>query len=79
MAALPFESLLNLTSHALPLLLDAAVRSVLVLAIAGLVVLWLRRASAAARHWVWMTALASLMVLPVLSLALPVVRHILLT
>ncbi len=55
----------------LPLLLDASVKSVALLTAAGLCVLLMRRASAAARHVVWLSAVAALLVLPVLSVALP--------
>src|SRR6185295_1862041 len=54
-----------------PVLLDAAPRSVLVLGLAGLTALAMRRASAAARHWVWLLGFAGLLVLPVLVAMLP--------
>jgi bla regulator protein blaR1 len=53
------------------LLLDAFIKSAIILSAAGLVAGSLRRASAASRHLVWSLAMASLLALPVLSLALP--------
>jgi hypothetical protein len=50
---------------------DVAVKSGLVLALAGLVAWLWRRGSAAARHLIWGAALASLVLLPVLMVALP--------
>ena len=52
-------------------LVDAAMKGALLLAVAGLLCLLGRRSSAAVRHLIWSLALASLLVLPVLSLALP--------
>ena len=51
--------------------LDAAVKSTLVLAAAGSAAWLLRHRSAAARHGVWALALAGLVALPILSLTLP--------
>ena len=53
---------------------DAAVRGLLLLALAGLATALMRRASAAARHWVWLLGLVGMMVLPVLSAVLPAWR-----
>jgi len=53
------------------LLLDAFIKSAGILSVAGLVAGSLRRASAASRHLVWSLAMASLLALPVLSVALP--------
>src|SRR5262245_23211564 len=53
------------------LLLDAFIKSAIILSVAGLVAGSLRRASAASRHLVWSLAMASLLALPVLSVALP--------
>src|ERR1700752_1584562 len=50
---------------------DALVKVTLVLAIAASAALVLGRASAATRHLVWALALASAVVIPVLSVALP--------
>jgi beta-lactamase regulating signal transducer with metallopeptidase domain len=55
----------------LTILLDASVKGVIVLALAGALSIALRRASAASRHLVWSLALASLIGLPVLSALLP--------
>jgi beta-lactamase regulating signal transducer with metallopeptidase domain len=52
-------------------MLDLTVRSTLLLAAAFLVVATLRRAPAAARHLVWATALAGLLVLPALPAVVP--------
>ena len=52
-------------------LVDASVKGALVLAAAGVLTLCLKRASAAVRHVVWFLGLASLIALPLLSLALP--------
>jgi len=51
--------------------LDAALKGALLLAVAGLLCVLGRRWSAAARHLTWSLGLTSLLVLPVLSLALP--------
>ena len=51
--------------------IDGLLKATLVLGLAGLVSLLLARASAAVRHLVWTLALASALILPVLSVALP--------
>ena len=51
-----------------------AAKSLLVLAMAWLITFLMRRRSAAARHMIWMAAMAALLVLPCLSLLLPAVR-----
>ena len=53
------------------LLLDAFIKSAVILSAAGLGALSLRKASAAYRSLVWSVAMASLLALPVLSIALP--------
>jgi Tol biopolymer transport system component/beta-lactamase regulating signal transducer with metallopeptidase domain len=58
----------------LPLLLDAAVKGLLVLVLAGALSLLLRRASAASRHLLWCVALVQVMAMPLLSLTLPAWR-----
>jgi beta-lactamase regulating signal transducer with metallopeptidase domain/Leucine-rich repeat (LRR) protein len=56
---------------AINILLDAGVKSVVVLALAGVMMAGMRKRSAAARHLLCFLAVASLLVLPVLSWALP--------
>ena len=53
------------------LLIACAVKGTLILTAAGLLSMALRRASAAARHLVWVVAFAALLLLPALSLAVP--------
>jgi len=53
------------------ILVGAALKGIVVLAAARIVTLAMRRCSAASRHLVWSGALAALLVLPLLSLALP--------
>jgi beta-lactamase regulating signal transducer with metallopeptidase domain len=53
------------------LLLEAAVKGSLVLAVAFLAVIALRRGSAAARHWIWTLAAAAVLALPALAVLLP--------
>jgi beta-lactamase regulating signal transducer with metallopeptidase domain len=53
------------------LLLDAFVKSAIILSAAGLFAASLRKSSAASRHMVWSMAIISLLALPVLSIALP--------
>jgi len=55
----------------LPVLVDAAVKGTVILIVASIVSLFVRRASAAARHLVWFLALVGLLGLPALSVALP--------
>ena len=52
-------------------LLDAIAKATIILGVAGLTTVLLRRASAASRHLVWTAALLAALVLPVLSMALP--------
>lgn len=56
---------------AVPVLLDAAVKGMGLLAAAGALVLAMRKTSAAARQVVWVLALAAMLVLPLASAALP--------
>src|SRR5260370_42003658 len=53
------------------LLIACAVKGTFILIAAGLLSMALRRASAGARHLVWALAFAALLLLPVLSLAVP--------
>ncbi len=55
----------------MPLLFDSALKGAVLLAVAAIVALALWRASAAARHLVWLVAVVALLIVPVLSLALP--------
>jgi HEAT repeat protein/beta-lactamase regulating signal transducer with metallopeptidase domain len=55
----------------LALLIALSVKGALILSLAAMTALVLRRAAAASRHLVWSLALASLLVLPLLSVALP--------
>jgi len=64
-------SLAALLGAALPVLIDSTLRGAALLALAGAAALGLRKASAAARHLVWLFAVAALLVLPVLSALLP--------
>lgn len=57
--------------RAISALADMAIKGVLLLSVAGVASAMLRRYGAAVRHLVWSLALAGLVVLPVLSLALP--------
>ena len=52
-------------------LLDAIAKATIILGVAGVTTVLLRRASAASRHLVWTAALLAALVLPVLSMALP--------
>lgn len=56
---------------ALLLVVDAVAKGLVLLALTSLATICMRRASASARHLVWALALAGLLVLPVLSVAVP--------
>ena len=58
-------------TNAWELLSTVLLKSTIIIAAAHLLSLAMRRASAAARHLVWTAALASLLILPLLSLGLP--------
>jgi len=58
----------------LPLLLDAAIKGAILLAVAVLAVTAMRKASAAARQLVWVLALGAMLTLPLVSRALPAWR-----
>ena len=62
---------LSLLDRAWLPVVDGLLKATLVLGLAGLVSLFLGRASAAVRHLVWTLALSSALLLPVLSVALP--------
>jgi beta-lactamase regulating signal transducer with metallopeptidase domain len=53
------------------LLVDSAVKGTALLALAAIVVLILRRDSAATRHLIWLLAIVAMLVVPVLSALLP--------
>jgi HEAT repeat protein/beta-lactamase regulating signal transducer with metallopeptidase domain len=63
-------TVINLPSAWLPIA-DAVIKATIVLTIAAVASIALRRASAALRHLVWTLALVSALMLPVLSFALP--------
>ncbi len=65
-----FLDLLGWSPRAIPAL-DLTVKATLVLAVAGVAVLALHRASAAARHLAWCLGLGAALALPVLSLVVP--------
>jgi beta-lactamase regulating signal transducer with metallopeptidase domain len=65
------EWLSSLGAAWLPVLADAAVKGTVILIVAFVVSLFVRRASAATRHLVWFLALVGLLGLPALSVALP--------
>ena len=64
----------NWSGSAWPILVNAALKSTLVLGAAWLVAFLLRGRSAAARHVVWTAAAAAVLALPFLSVSLPVLR-----
>src|SRR5436853_2959085 len=64
----------NWSGSAWPILVNAALKSTLVLGAAWLTAFLLRGRSAAARHVVWTAAAAALLALPLLSVSLPVLR-----
>ncbi len=53
------------------LLMDSAIKGTVLLALAAIATLLLRRDSAATRHLVWMMAIVALLIVPVLSATLP--------
>ena len=65
------NSLHGFSGKCLALLLGAALRGTCLLLICGVLVLTLRRASAAARHLVWSLGLGAMLALPFISLTLP--------
>jgi hypothetical protein len=64
-------SMQHLAVRGLALLLETSLRSLPLLAVAGIALLCLRRASAAARHLVLLLILVSLLLMPLLSSTLP--------
>jgi len=65
------QSLHGFTGKSLALLLDAGLKGTSLLLLCGVLVLALRRASAAARHLVWSVGLGAMLALPFFSLTLP--------
>ncbi len=53
---------------------DVAIKVTVVLALAWVVTYAMRRASASARHWIWMTAGVSLAIIPIVAMSLPAWR-----
>jgi beta-lactamase regulating signal transducer with metallopeptidase domain/HEAT repeat protein len=66
-----FDTTILENHPALLIMLDAALKGLAVLGVAAAVTLLMRRASAAARHLVWLLALGALLVLPAMSILLP--------
>src|SRR5688572_26647916 len=60
-----------LTGAAMPLMFDSALKGLALLLLAGFSALALWRASASARHLVWLVAVVALLIVPLLSVALP--------
>jgi beta-lactamase regulating signal transducer with metallopeptidase domain len=58
-------------AFSLPIFVEAAARASVILATTGLVAAALRRSSASARHLVWVLGLASALLVPALSMAVP--------
>ncbi len=65
---------LAVSAHVWPVLSDAAIKSVALLVPAFVLTAFMRRASAAARHAVWLLAVVGLFALPVVSAVLPAWR-----
>jgi beta-lactamase regulating signal transducer with metallopeptidase domain len=61
----------NQSTEWIQLLLDMAIKGVLILLMAGALAATLKRASAAARHLLWSVAVCGLLALPVFALMLP--------
>ena len=59
------------TSEWVMVLLDAAIKGAIILVLTGMVTVLMRKASAATRHLAWFLGLMSLVLVPVLSVALP--------
>jgi len=64
---IPLDSVLTQATS----LVDTSIKSILVMAMAGGLILACRRASAATRHSIWFAALAALLFLPIFSLLMP--------
>ena len=68
---IPISTLLGATSVVAAVLTDSALKSIAVIMAAIGIAALLRRASAATRHTVWLSAMIALLALPLLSNALP--------
>jgi beta-lactamase regulating signal transducer with metallopeptidase domain len=66
-----WEHLSSAAVQLVPVLLDTAIKGAAILLLAAMATLAMRRASAAARHWVWFLASSSLLALPSLSAMVP--------
>ena len=55
----------------IPVILDSAVKGIIVLSLVALSMLAMRRSSAAKRHLVWTLSVVSLLALPVMSIGFP--------
>lgn len=53
--------------------IDTAIKVLLLLVLASVLVFLCRRCSAATRHWIWSLSLGSTLALPVLSIFLPAI------
>ncbi len=63
--------MLGISAAAMAVLIDAALKGTVVLAVAGAITILLRPASASVRHLVWTLAVTAVLVTPALSLLLP--------
>ncbi|MCX7045526.1 MAG: hypothetical protein NTX50_08600 [Candidatus Sumerlaeota bacterium] len=71
---MPLDSLrwlVEAAAQGVPILIDAAIKGAFILALAGALTIFMRRASAAMRHLIWAGAVAGALALPVLSALLP--------
>lgn len=69
-----FAFLAAWTSTAWPILADAAIKGTILLCLAGITTLAMRRASAAQRHCAWLLAVGGVLMLPLLAALLPAWR-----
>lgn len=64
-------TLQNAADLLFPVWADAAAKGCLILVATAMVALFMRRASAASRHWVWFLGIAGLLLIPMASIVLP--------
>ena len=69
-----FTALESFNTAWLPMLLDATIKGAALLVLAGIAVSCIPRTSAAMRHAVWLMAMVGLLLLPLMSIALPGLR-----